>query len=95
MANAVRHFKEKNLKPTSVSDWKQQYERELKDLQKLAGSGSDAVVVKSLPEKSRGRPPLLGKKCNELLKQLIVSMRSRGAPVGTSVIIGLAMGVYY
>ena len=35
MANAVRHFKEKNLKPTSVSDWKQQYERELKDLQEL------------------------------------------------------------
>lgn len=48
------------------------------------------LAVKSLPEKPHGRPPLFGNKCDDLLRQLIVSMRGKGAPVGTSVKIGLA-----
>ena len=40
-----------------------------------------------------GRPPLLGKKCDDMLKELIISMRSRGAPVGTSVVIGVGRGI--
>ncbi len=49
----------------------------------------EEVVGTSLPEKTRGRPPLLGKKFDDLLKQLITAMRSRGAAVGTNVIIGV------
>ena len=90
IANAVRHFKGKKLKATSVSDWKKIYERELKDKKKL---GDREVVVLSLPEKTRGRPPLLGKKCDNMLKELIISMRSRGAPVGTSIVIGVGRGI--
>jgi hypothetical protein len=92
VANTVRHFKEKNLKATSVSDWKRMYEKELKIKKKLA-IGGEEVVVPSLPEKRRGRPPLLGKKCDDMLKELIVSMRSRGVPVGTSVVIGVGKGI--
>lgn len=92
VANAVRHFKEKNLKTTSVSDWKKIYERELSKKKKYAASG-EVLCVPSLPEKPRGRPPLLGKKYDDMLRELIVSMRSRGAPVGTSVVIGIGRGI--
>ena len=49
--------------------------------------------MKSLPGKTRGRPPLLGRKCDNILQQLIVSMRSRGSPVGSSVTIGVGRGI--
>ena len=88
IANTLRHFKEKNLKATSVSDWRNTYEVVLKEKKKLG-----EAEVKSLPGKTRGRPPLLGRKCDDILQQLIVSMRSRGSPVGSSVTIGVGRGI--
>ena len=88
IANTLRHFKEKNLKATSVSDWRNTYEGVLKEKKKLG-----EAEVKSLPGKTRGRPPLLGRKCDDILQQLIVSMRSRGSPVGSSVTIGVGRGI--
>ena len=93
IANTVRHFKAKKLKATSVSDWKKIYMKELQDKKKRAANSEEEVSVLSLPEKIRGRPPLLGKKCDDMLKELIISMRSRGAPVGTSVVIGVGRGI--
>ncbi len=59
VARAVKHFKEKNLKSSSVSDWKKLYEKELRGKRKFAVCGEE-VTVPSLPTKKRGRPPLLG-----------------------------------
>ena len=92
VAKAVQHFKGKKLKNSSVSDWKKLYEKELKDRRKFAVYGEE-VVVSSLPVKQCGRPPLLGAKCDTLLKKLIVSMRSRGSPVGTAVVCGVGRGI--
>ena len=59
MAKAVRNFKDKNVKDSSVRDWKKMYEKELKERSKNAGIGEE-VSVESLPDKTGGRPPLLG-----------------------------------
>ncbi len=53
----------------------------------------EALVVKQLPAKPRGRPPLLGIKLDNLLKDQIISMLTRGAPVGTTVINGIGRGI--
>ncbi len=49
------------------------------------------MVVESLATKKRGRPPLLGSTLDKNLQEIIVSLRSRGTPIGTSVIIGIGM----
>ena len=92
VARAVQHFKEMKLKNSSVFDWKKLYEKELKDRRKSAVYGEE-VVVSSLPMKQCGRPPLLGTKYDTLLKKLIVSMRSRGSPIGTAVVCGVGRGI--
>uniref|UniRef100_A0A1X7TF47 Uncharacterized protein n=1 Tax=Amphimedon queenslandica TaxID=400682 RepID=A0A1X7TF47_AMPQE len=91
VTRAVKHFKDKNLKPSTVRDWRTLYLLQLK-LSKKAEPGQ-AVVVKELPAKPCGRPPLLGDKLDSLLKDRIISMRARGAPVGTNVIIGIGRGI--
>ena len=54
---AVRHFKDKDLKESSVRDWKRLYEKELKKKCSEALSQppepgeSDGVVVRALPVK--------------------------------------------
>ena len=65
---------------------------QLKKLSKEA-EPDQAVVVKELPAKPRGRPPLLGDKLDNLLKERIISMCARGAPVATNVIIGIGRGI--
>ena len=64
------------------------YENELKKKSKSAVCREE-VIVESLPMKKRGRPPLLGENNDSCLRKLLVSMRSRGAPVGTSIVIGV------
>ncbi len=46
-----------------------------------------------LSTKKRGRPPLLGSTLDKNLRYIIVSLRSRGTPIGTSVIIGIGRGL--
>ena len=88
----VRRFKDKNLKESSVRDWKKAYEKELKEKTKCALFGEE-VVIRELPLKKRGRPPLLGEKVDKLLQEMIVSMRSRGTPIATSVVVGVGRGL--
>ena len=51
------------------------------------------MVVATLPAKKRGRPPLLGERLDGYLQQLIKSMRERGTPIGTGVIVGIGQGI--
>ena len=44
VAQAVRHFKEKNLKESSVRDWKNLYEKQLKEQIAQALPGEKVVV---------------------------------------------------
>ena len=77
VAKTVRHFKGKNLKESSVRDWKKAYEKELNKKCLCAKPGVE-ILVTSLPSKKRGRPPLLGEKLDKYLQEIIVHMRSRG-----------------
>ena len=67
VARSVRKFKDKNLKDSSVRDWKRLYEDEIKNKMAIAGK---EVVVSYLPTKKVvHRPPLLGEKCDSYLKR--------------------------
>lgn len=92
VASAVRKFKEKKLKESSVRDWRNLYCKDLEEKRKKAKIG-EAVCVDALPVKKRGKPPLLGEKLDKQLQQMIGDMRSRGTPIGTSVIIGVGRGI--
>ena len=92
VASAVKKFKTKNLKESSVRDWRDAYLREFNEKLKKAKPGEE-VSVKELSSKKRGRPVLLGAKMDECLQQLLLGMRSRGTPVGTTVVIGAAKGI--
>lgn len=53
----------------------------------------EELIVDVLPSKKRGRPVLLGEKLDKHLQQLIITMRTRGTPIGTSVVIGIGQGI--
>ena len=61
MASAVKKFKKKNLKESSIRDWQDAYLREFNDKLKKAKPGEE-VSVKELSSKKCGRPVLLGAK---------------------------------
>ena len=92
VASAVHKFKDKNLKESSVRDWRNAYVKELQDKRKTAKLGEE-LIVDALPSKKRGRPVLLGEKLDKHLQQLIITMRTRGTPIGTSVVIGIGQGI--
>ena len=92
VAGAVREFKEKNLKENSVRDWRNAYLKEYKEKLQEAKPG-EKVIVTELSSKKRGRPVLLGPKLDEHLQHLLVGMRARGTPVGTTVVMGVAEGI--
>ena len=92
VAKAVRHFRGKNVKESSVRDWKRIYEKELKDKCRNATPGK-TIEIASLPSKKQGRPPLLGYKLDQLLQEQIVSMRKRGTPISSHMVIGVARGL--
>ena len=50
-------------------------------------------MVTALSSKKRGRPVLLGPKFDEHLQHLLIGMRARGTPVGTTVVMGVAEGI--
>jgi hypothetical protein len=63
VSRALRHFSDKNLKESTVRDWVKVYRLELDNISKMPLlDGVDDVMVKSLPSKPRGRPPILGVK---------------------------------
>ena len=92
VAKAVRHFQGKSVKESSVTDWKRIYEKELKDKRKSATPG-ETIEITSLPSKKQGRPPLLGYKLDHLLQEQIISMRKRGTPISSHMVIGVARGL--
>ena len=51
------------------------------------------VTVNSLPSMKRGRPSLIGETADEYFKKNIIAMRERGAPIGTSVVVGIGHGI--
>ena len=92
VASTVKRFKEKSLKESTVRDWRDLYRKVLSEKAKTAKPGGE-VRVTELPSKKRGKPPLLGEKLDGRLQQLILSMRARGVPIGTSVVIGMGRGI--
>ena len=92
VSKALKHFREKDLKESSVRDWKKAYEKELRDRCKRASPGEEVAVV-ALCSKKRGRPPLLGEKLDKYLQEIISYMRSRGVPIGTSITMGIGRGI--
>jgi len=99
VAATLRHFKGLGLKDSTVRDWKKLYEKEYREkcreAKALAKAGEDEAVpeVTELPSKKRGRPPLLGEKLDMYLRRYIIAMRSRGTPVGSSIVVGVARGI--
>uniref|UniRef100_A0A1X7U120 DDE-1 domain-containing protein n=1 Tax=Amphimedon queenslandica TaxID=400682 RepID=A0A1X7U120_AMPQE len=88
----LRNFKGKDLKDSSVRDWKNMYEKELKEKSKSAGVGEDVRVV-SLPGITRGRPPLLGEKLDKYLQEIIKEMCCRRTPIGSTIVVAVARGI--
>ena len=75
-----------------MQDWQDLYRKELSDKAKKVEPGEE-VQVTELLSKKRGKPPLLGEKLDKQLQQLILSMRARGVPIGTSVVTGIGRGI--
>ena len=50
VAKTLRHFKQMNLKETSVRDWKKLYEKELKSMRGSMTPGT-SLVVNTLPSR--------------------------------------------
>ena len=46
-----------------------------------------------LPHKKKGRPLLLGDKLDDQVKHYIAYLRSKGTPVNTAVVLGVAHGI--
>ena len=82
VAKALRHFKEMNLKETSVRDWKKLYEKELKSMHGSMTPGT-SLVVNTLPSKKCGKPPLSGKKADDYLQKLIIAIVISFGPLNT------------
>lgn len=64
VGNAVKHFKEKNVKESSVMHL---YQKKLKEKCKVTGPDENYVVLE-LPERKHGRPHLLGFKIDKCLQ---------------------------
>ena len=59
---------------------------------KKTGKPGEEIIVDKLPCKKCGRPVLLGEKLDKHLPEMIVGMRLRGTPIGTSTVIGVVQG---
>ena len=53
----------------------------------------EEVCIDALPGKKCGKPQLLGEKLDGHLQEFIIGIRSRGTPIGTTVIIGIGTGM--
>ncbi len=86
MVKALRYFKDKHVKDSSVRYWQKNYKKELKERSRCAGVGEE-VRVESLPGKKRRWPPILGQKLDKYLQEITVEMRSRGTPIGATIVV--------
>lgn len=86
VTKARRHFKDMQLKDSSIRDWRKAYETELKAKAKNAKPG-ELVSVSCLTSK---RPPLLGELLDKELQAKILSMRSQQVAINSSVVISVA-----
>ena len=70
----------KNLKESTIRDWKKAYDKKSKEKCKCVSPGQ-AVVVTTLPTKRRGRPPLLSERLDKYLQEMILSMHGHEHPL--------------
>ena len=75
------------LKESSVRTWKNAYTRE------VHSKRGDITALKSLPEKKRGRPYLLGEELDKQVRAYVTSLRSNGAVVNTAIVMSCAEGI--
>ena len=92
VAKAARHYKDLDVKESSVRDWRDAYLKEIRAKRKEAKPGEEIVVTK-LPCKKRGRPVLIGEKFDKHLQEKLIALRHRGTPIGTSAVIGVGLGI--
>lgn len=93
VSKAVKHFKDKSVKDSSVRDWMRAYNREVQEQLRAASLGTVVEPVLSLPCKTRGRPPILEKKLDYVLQEKIKSMREHQAAISSSVVIGVGRAI--
>ena len=89
VASASRKY---DVAENSVRDWRDLYRRELTIKSKEVKVGEE-ICIDALLSKKQGKPPLLGEKLDCHLQGKILGMRSRGTPIGTSVVIGIGTGI--
>lgn len=89
VTKAVKHFKEKGVKDSSVRDWMKAYNREVRQQFNSAVPGTSFEPVTSFPGKTRGRPPIIGKKLDDMLQEKIKRMREHQAAISSSVVVGV------
>ena len=90
---ATIHFyanKFPNLKESSVHTWKSAYTLEIK---KRRREGHNDLSVKTLHEKKRGRPLLLGDELDMQVRAYLTTLRENGAVVNTAIAIACAKGI--
>ena len=92
MAATIRFYAKEfpNLKESSVRTWKSTYVSEIK---KRRREGHEDVSVKTLPEKKRGRPFLLGEELEMQVRAYLTTLRENGAVVNTAIAIACAEGI--
>ena len=64
----------------------------LRELSLRTKAGKD-TVIEELPTKKSGRPLILGETHDKQVQEYLMSLRSNGAVINTSVAIACAMGV--
>ena len=91
IAASLRHFAScfPDLKESSVRTWRNLYQTELSRKRKV----KDASDILELPQKKKGRPLLLGDKLDDQVKSYVQYLRTKGTPVNTAVVLGIASGI--
>ena len=91
IAASLRHFASRfpDLKESSVRTWRNLYQTELSRKRKV----KDDSDILELPQKKKGRPLLLGDKLDDQVKSYVQYLRTKGTPVNTAVVLGIASGI--
>ena len=89
---AMQYFSNRlctELPETTARRFKKEYLKEISKkvaTSKLPGKSSEIPSINSLPTKDQGRPLLLGKEINKIVKEYIANLRIAGAPVTTALL---------
>ena len=91
LAASLRHFVScfPYLKESSIRTWRNLYQTELSRKRKV----KDDSDILELPQKKKGRPLLLGDKLDDQVKSYVQYLRTKGTPVNTAVVLGIASGI--